>query len=139
MDGMNLNKLWYITEELAHLSRDNTDRHYLYWADLEWFNKCQDIQNKINLPINKKTFMDVRKDLYSNEAFLSVDINSLDIPYLWINGFHDFIMNGTDGAFTKTENFITFYQSAHYPHIEESKHFSEQINSFITNLTRHLD
>ncbi len=134
MDSINLHKLWDLTEELAEFSQENTDRHYLYWANLECFNKCKHVQSEINLPVNAKTFMSVRKDLYSIDDNFSVDISSLNIPYLWINGFHDFIMNGTEGAFSTTENLITFYKSAHYPHIEENHRFSEVINDFISHI-----
>ena len=134
MDSMDLNKLWSLTEELAGFSHENTDRHYLYWANLECFNKYKHIQSETTIPVNSKTFMSVRKDLYSIYDNFSVDISRLDIPYLWINGFHDFIMNGTEGSFSTIEKLIIFYKSAHYPHIEENHRFSELINDFLSNV-----
>ncbi|HHS4311662.1 TPA: hypothetical protein ACTUNM_003009, partial [Legionella pneumophila] len=83
------------------------------------------------LPTDTETFISVRKDLYSSELNFPVDIDTLGISKLWINGFHDFVMNGQEAALSKNKNILTFYKSAHYPHIEENNHFSEILNEFI--------
>ncbi|HFD2231688.1 TPA: hypothetical protein ACF2PP_001058 [Legionella pneumophila] len=36
-----------------------------------------------------------------------------------------------EAALSKNKNILTFYKSAHYPHIEENNHFSEILNEFI--------
>jgi len=97
MQDLNFQKIWSMTEELSELFKKNKDRRLLYWANLDYFKKVCEIEMKLNLPVNTNTFMHVRKDLYSDESNFSVDINSLETPYLWINGFHDLIMNGAQG------------------------------------------
>jgi proline iminopeptidase len=131
MDNLNLEKIWEISEKLTPLFQENKDRPYLYWANLDSYEMITRIQSQINLPMNAETFVSVRKDLYSNEEIFSVSIEKLNVPYLWINGFHDFIMNGANGISSKNKNIITFFQSSHYPHIEENNRFSELINNFI--------
>ncbi|MGQ3888242.1 alpha/beta fold hydrolase [Legionella sp. CNM-1927-20] len=131
INSFDLNKLWEISEQLTPLFQENKNRPYLYWANLEKFKMVQEVQQIINLPINMETFLTVRKDLYSSEANFSVDINQLDIPKLWINGFHDFIMNGQETALAPDVKISTFYKSAHYPHIEENEYFSEILNEFV--------
>lgn len=131
MDDLTTNKLWELTEELATTFKKNKDRNYLYWADMDIYKNVQKIYGLINLPVNEKTFISVRKDLYSTESNFSVDIGSLDAPHLWINGFQDVIMNGQDAMPSKNDNTVTFYKSSHYPHIEENLRFCDATNKFI--------
>jgi len=131
MNNENFNNLWELTEELSYLFEKNSDRKYLYWADLDWLEKVQKIQDKIDLPTNAQTFMEVRRDLYSADKNFSVDLEHLQRPFLWINGLHDFIMNGTHGAINNQSSMTTFYKSSHYPHIEENERFCQMINTFI--------
>lgn len=131
IDYLDLEKIWEVSEELTPFFQENNDRFYLYWANLEYFHLTQKIQGELNLPINMETFINVRKDLYLCKSNFSVDIDSLNIKKLWINGFHDFIMNGQGSVLSNTKDIITFYKSAHYPHIEENGRFSELINKFI--------
>ena len=133
MDNLTTAKMWELTEELFPLFKENKDRDYLYWANMDIYKKFQRIQKILNLPVNSKTFMSVRKDLYSTEENYSVDIESLDIPYLWINGFHDFIMNGADSLLSK-KCITPFYKSSHYPHLEENDRFCELVNHFMKNI-----
>lgn len=133
MDNLDLNKIWSISEKLTPLFQENKDRPYLYWANLECFEMIKGVQKQINLPIDTNTFVSVRKDLYSNESNFSVDINSLSIPSLWVNGFHDFIMNGSNGMLCSNHKITTFYKSSHYPHLEENGLFCELINEFLKN------
>lgn len=134
IDNLDLIKTWELTEKLAPLFQENKDRHHFYWANLSFYKKTLEAQKKLNLPINNNTFMSVRKDLYSKENNFSVEINTLNIPYLWINGFQDYIMNGTKSLVSTKSTIIPFYQSSHYPHIEENKRFSEIVNEFIKNV-----
>ena len=99
MDNIDLKKIWELTEELAPFFQENKDRDYFYWANLISFEKNQEIQKLINLSMNTQVFRSVRKNLYSNEANFNVDIDKLTTPYLWINGIHDYIMNGTDTCY----------------------------------------
>lgn len=133
MNNFDLKKFWEISEKLTPLFQENKDRPYLYWANLDSCAIVKNIQKKINQPINTDIFVSVRKDLYSHEENFSVSIDELNLPYLWINGFHDFIMNGTE-KISPNKNIITFFQSAHYPHIEENKRFSDIINKFFKDI-----
>lgn len=131
MDHVNIKSLWEITEELTPLFEKNPDRAYLYWANLTAFEKTK----KIKTEINKDVFVSVRKDLYSHEDNFGVDIDTLHIDYLWINGLHDFIMNGLSDAFLAPQkNKKTFYKSAHFPHIEENDLFCETVNIFFDHI-----
>ncbi len=134
IDNFNINKLWEISEKLTPLFQENKDRPYFYWANLECFHAVQEAQRQINLPLEMQTFVSVRKDLYSNESNFSVDINSLELSKLWINGFHDFVMNGHETAMSNNPKIITFYKSSHYPHIEENIRFTEVVNHFIKDV-----
>ncbi|GEM_PF-2445810 len=125
-------KIWKLTEKLAPVFQQNKDRVYFYWSNLSFLKKTQEIQNMINLPISQDVFTSVRQELYSTEKNYSVAIHSLLIPYLWINGFHDYIMNGAVNALDK--KIRLFFQSAHYPHIEEEKKFCDSVNKFMTTL-----
>jgi len=131
MDELDLNKIWVISEKLTPIFQENKDRPYLYWANLACYETVKKIQNKINQPTDIDTFVSIRKDLYSNKLNFSVDINSLTIPTLWINGFHDFVMNGQEDVLSNNSTITTFYKSSHYPHIEENGRFSKLINEFI--------
>jgi len=131
ISDLDLNKIWEISEQLTPLFQANEDRPFLYWANVDRFNMVSDIQKKIKLPSNTETFISVRKDLYSSVSNFSVDIDALDLPKLRINGFHDFIMNGHENELSKHTKIITFYKSAHYPHIEENNRFSEILNEFV--------
>lgn len=131
IDDIDLNKLWKISEQLTPIFQENKDRPYLYWANLEYYNLVQEVQKRINLPLDTKTFISIRQDLYSSESNFSVNINELEISKLWINGFHDFVMNGHEVAMSKEHGITTFYKSSHYPHLEENDRFSELLNEFI--------
>ncbi|MFC3909051.1 alpha/beta fold hydrolase [Legionella dresdenensis] len=131
LEEFDLDKLWEITEDLAPLFQKNSERDFFYWSNLKYYNIVKDVQKKINLPINNNVFMNVRKELYSNISNFPVEIDKLGIPKLWINGFHDFIMNGHQSSEELNSKIITFYKSSHYPHIEENLYFCEVLNKFI--------
>ena len=133
MDNFDLKEMWSLTEALAPLFQKNKDRPYLYWANLVCFKRIQKIQNDINLPVNNQIFMEVRKDLYSDKANFSVEIDNLNIPALWINGVHDYIMDGAKEVFSNNPKITHFYKSAHYPHLEENERFCEVVNDFLGN------
>lgn len=133
MAQLNLEKIWALTEKLAPIFHENDERPYFYWTNLNTYQKMKEAQENINLPINSATFMSVREDLYTDKNNFSVDIQNLNTPYLWINGFHDFIMNGATHFAHSIKNIICFNQSSHYPHLEENQHFCELINAFIEN------
>lgn len=126
-----LEQIWKISEELDPLFQKNKKRPYLYWSNMKWYKIVSAIQKKINVPLNRKIFESIRKELYSNESNLSVDIDKLDINKIWINGFHDFIMDGSKTAVSNPKNIIPFFYSGHYPHIEENERFNEIVNEFI--------
>jgi proline iminopeptidase len=134
LNDEDLDNLWKITEELAPYFQQNKDRHLLYWANLEIFNEIQEIQKKINLPINKDVFMSVRKDLYSSKVNFSVDIDSLNIPKLWINGFQDSTIGEPTYGFANKSKVKLFLKSSHYPHLEENLLFCKLVNVFIKTI-----
>ena len=131
MDKLDLKTIWELTEKLEPYFLENTDRPYFYWANLTWREKVQNVQNCINLPANKNVLLSVRRELYANETNYNVDIHNLGIPHLWINGFHDYIMNGSEGVVANPQRAVPFYKSSHFPHIEENERFCELVNEFI--------
>lgn len=124
--------LWKLTERLAKVFQENKTRPYFYWANLVWKEKVTEIQESISLPISADVFKSVRQDLYTQPEKFSVDINGiLKSPYLWINGFHDLIMDGASVLTEKTLPVRLFFKSAHYPHIEEHNKFCGEVNEFL--------
>ncbi|MFJ1269714.1 alpha/beta fold hydrolase [Legionella lytica] len=132
LDNFDVSNLWDISEQLAPVFQENKNRPYLYWANLQCYSQAQDAQKKIDLPLNTETFSSVREDLYANESNFSVDIAKLEVPTLWINGFHDLVINGNDMTVSHEQNITTFYKSAHYPHLEEPERFVALLNEFIS-------
>lgn len=131
-DGYGHEMLWRLTERLTKIFQENKERPYFYWANLSWKEKVSKIQNSINLPINLAVFSSVRKDLYSKPEKFFVNIDEvIKSPYLWINGFHDFIMDGASALTKKDSSVKLFYKSAHYPHIEEHEKFCGEVNAFL--------
>jgi proline iminopeptidase len=131
IDTLDLKTIWKLTEDLAPIFQENKDRNHFYWADLDYFEKVKKIENMINLSYNADVFMNIRKDIYSKEEKFSVDISALSIPYLWINGFHDFIMNESENFLSKNVNRLIFHKSAHFPHFEENNRFCSVVNDFL--------
>ena len=131
MDDMTVETLWTLTEQLAPLFLENKDRPHYYWADRECFEKVTAIQSEIKIAINHEVFMSVRRDLYSNKDNHAVAIDSLSTPTLWINGFHDKIMNGADGLIYPDHKVKILFKSAHYPHLEENEKFCVLVNNFL--------
>ncbi|MCC5792130.1 MAG: alpha/beta hydrolase [Legionellaceae bacterium] len=134
IDTLNFNSLWEISEQLAPVFHENKDRVYFYWANLSYMNKVKEIQAKMEISPNNDVFMSVRKDLYSDHDNYSVAIDDLKIPKLWINGFHDFVMNGSSSSLSHNSKMQTFFYSSHYPHIEEDKKFCELLNEFTKSI-----
>jgi len=130
LDLVDLKVIWELTEELAPYFQENKDRSYLYWANIDVFEKVQEIQKNINLPMNQKVFMSVRKNLYSNKNNCDVNVDTLDQPYLWINGFQDSIIGEPANGLAKSDKLTLFAKSSHYPHLEENNKFCEIVNAF---------
>lgn len=126
-----VDKLWEVTEKVSSLFYENKDKDYLYWANMDVYQKVQKIKDIINLPINTQAFLSIRKDLYSNPVNFSVDIASLNSPYLWINGFYDTTINAVNDVVSSSIQITTLYQSSHYPHLEENERFCAIINQFM--------
>ncbi len=126
----NFKKLWEITDALMPIFKKNPSRIYAYWSNMVRCQQIQEIQNKLNIPINFNILSSVRKDIYASKESCRVDIEMLTMPYLWINGFQDYIM-GSQHDFDN-KNITLFYQSAHYPHIEESQRFCKVVNEFLS-------
>ncbi len=125
-----IEELWYQTTILSSTFQQNPDRSYYYWANLDIYKIFKKYQTELNLPCNMNVFETVRKDLYSGN--FELNFNMLTEPYLIINGFHDYIMNGYNDIFSKNKsNVQIFDKSGHYPHLEESERFCELINQFV--------
>lgn len=134
INTLDFNSLWEVSEKLAPIFQENKERPYFYWANLTCMNKVMSIQNEMKFLPNNDVFMSVRKDLYSDKANYSVEIDKLKIPKLWINGVHDFIMNGSSAVLSPNPKVKTFFHSSHYPYIEENKKFCELLNEFIKSI-----
>lgn len=129
-EKLTIENLWEISEELAPLFFNNTERMLHYWANLDKMRRNQEIQSSINLPINKTVFQSVREELYSQNVDNKIEISKLETQTLWINGLQDHIINSFE---TLTNAKVTLFQkSSHYPHIEESERFCSVVNQFIS-------
>ena len=134
-EGFSLEKIWELTERLAKVFQQNKARPFFYWANLDWKDKVEAIQDSVSLPINSQVFTSVRHDLYSKPEAYSVDLDSIStLPHLWINGFHDMVMDGPSALEKKYSTTTLFFQSAHYPHIEEHEKFCGEVNAFLKKL-----
>lgn len=133
LDRNRMDSLWEVAELLSPMFHENPFRPLRYWANLTWYEKYKSALEEVKLPINNEIFMNVRKSLYTNNRNCSIDIDNMTTPYLWINGVHDYVMNGALSV--EEDNTITpFYHSAHYPHIEENKNFCGMLNEFFLTL-----
>lgn len=121
-------ELWTLTEALSPYFQINQTRGSLYWANMQWYQRTQAIQKELDISVNFEVFTSVRKDIYSQIDRLNCNIKDIPNSKLWISGFHDFIMDGQMTAFSTDLDIITFYQSAHYPHIEENERFCRIVN-----------
>ncbi|MGQ3891430.1 alpha/beta fold hydrolase [Legionella sp. CNM-4043-24] len=134
-DEHDYDNIWNITVRLESIFITNPYRALLYWANLEIKDRAQKIQNNIGLSRNENIFISVREDLYSISKNYSVDIDQItDVDCLWINGFHDYIVNRAGNTLPLNTDIMTFYKSSHYPHIEEPERFIQEINNFIKNI-----
>lgn len=133
-DNIKDGSIWEMTEKLSSIFHENKNRPNFYWANLDWKDTAACRQKEESLPMNARVFTSVRQDLYSRASNYSVDISSLkNSHYLWINGFHDFIMDGQASLSNPSLKTVIFYKSAHYPHIEEPERFCEEVNAFINS------
>ncbi len=132
LNDRNLPKLWQLTEELALIVKQSENRYPAFWANVEWYEKAKDILLTLNLPINSQVFNSVRRGMYSNEESLKLNIKNMKVAYLWVNGLYDSIMNG-ESALVDQSEITAFFQSAHYPHIEENPRFCSLLNGVLAN------
>jgi proline iminopeptidase len=123
-NDFNDKNVWAITEKLSEVFHKNESRANFYWANMTWKKRVGLLEKKLSLPLNRAIFTSVRRDMYSAGSDQSVAIDSLDnTRYLWINGFHDLVMNGASTLVSNDANTKVFYKSAHYPHVEEHERF----------------
>jgi proline iminopeptidase len=124
-----IEELWHQTTVLAATFNQNPDRVFYYWANLDIYKLFKEYQAELNLPCNMNVFETVRKDLYTGNFELNFD--QLTEPYIVINGFNDYVMNGYNDMFSGKGNIKVFGKSGHYPHLEENERFCEVINQFV--------
>jgi len=125
-------KLWELTERLAKVFQENKSRPFFYWANLMWQERVKAIQDTVSLPMNTEVFTSVRRDLYSRPEEYAVDVDAISTaPHLWVNGFHDLVMDAPSALERKPATTTLFFKSAHYPHIEEHKRFCGEVNAFL--------
>ena len=131
LDDFSLDKIWEVSEKVAHLFSSNSTRPFYYWANLKAKESAENIQKDIGFKINPKVFSQVRKDIYELSKISDNDISKISNPKIWINGMHDLVMRGYDLLTKNRENEIVFTKSAHHPHIEEPDKMESIINEFI--------
>jgi proline iminopeptidase len=101
-----------------------------YWANMEVYGLFSKLQQELNIPISQNTFESVRKSIYCDGP-QNVDFDAIS-PSVRVYGLHDFIM-GTPMHWMHKEGII-FYQSAHYPHMEENALFTQVANEFFCEI-----
>jgi len=130
-ENLSIDKIWDITVKLAPYYLINPNRMNYYWANTEKQTEIAKITEEVGIAISSETFSSVREELYSNKGNFDLSIEKLDQPTLWVNGFHDYIMDGNNILESKKLGIMTFNKSAHYPHIEEEQKFCKVVNEFI--------
>jgi proline iminopeptidase len=133
-EDLSIDKIWDITVKLAPYYLINPNRMNYYWANTEKQSEIARITEEVGISINSETFSSVREDLYSDKNKFELSIEKLDQPTLWINGFHDYIMDGNNILESERLGIKTFNKSAHYPHIEEEQDFCKVVNEFIKSI-----
>jgi len=133
-ENMDYASLWELSETLAPLFQKNPDRALSYWANLTTMRQVDDLKTTLNLPINPRVFKSVRADLYRSPDNFKLHIDQLKQPTLWINGFHDKIMDGASAMVNQQRSPMLFNQSAHYPHLEQPTLFASKVNAFLASL-----
>lgn len=129
LDELSVEKLVKITNKIDSIFIKNNFRRYFYWANMAWEEKTNLIQKILGMPMNAKVFQSVRNDLYKNSQ---TERDSIQYESrLFVNGFHDYIMDGSRSWLKPEPRNILFMKSGHYPHIEEQVRFCEVVNDFL--------
>ncbi|NRA66187.1 MAG: alpha/beta hydrolase [Pseudobacteriovorax sp.] len=128
---------WLAAKELRSKLLDSGKRSNYYWANQNSKNHYFRLIEEASVAERDDTYRKVRDTLYREDYPFSLRLTegiNDDIPVLLINGFHDVLM---DGASEKTSDlpgfmFKTYWQSGHYPHIEEPERFLNDVMRFVS-------
>ena len=118
-----------LSQKIAHFFFKNPNRANVYWANMNYKNIVLNFQKSNSYDVNMEVFKHVRAELYSNVNNFQVESKNA----IWINGFHDLIMQGYKKILTCKKSYI-FTKSAHYPHIEENEKFCLLMNDYLRKM-----
>lgn len=123
---------WRVQQQIRELLPDRGGGIAFYWGNLESQKWAEQVLAELKLPENEQTHWSVRQSMYAAgpERLKGPFPEELDSPYLWINGFHDYLMQGESGL--ADSRMTVFMGSGHYPHIEEPEKFSITIQKFLS-------
>lgn len=123
--------LWKMAKLVRQKMKSPELRKHYYWGCPQTMRLYDELKASVTVKEDDKVFRIVRATLYQNEQDMSgPHTEPLGDKYLWINGFHDYLMGG---EFLDADNkgITTFFKSGHYPHFEEPEHFVKILSQFI--------
>ena len=121
--------VWEVSEKLAPYFFKNSKRVNRYWQNKEIQKKYISHSADSKYKINNEVFQSLREELYNGEN-LSLNLDKLTPEqYIVFIGYNDFIMSGHLSLNDSSTRI--FYESAHYPHLEENEKLCRGINEFI--------
>ncbi|WP_397600678.1 alpha/beta hydrolase [Silvanigrella sp.] len=122
-----------IRKLFSDLKMRQKERQKYYWVNevaMNWWNK---IDSEHNVKDSDEAYFKIVSS-FNDETFNSGSFNPclLKQKSLYINGFHDYLMNGTiKFSIEDQSKIIRFNASAHYPHFEEPELFMKTVLKFI--------
>lgn len=123
--------LWKMAKLVRQKMKSPELRKHYYWGCPQTMHLYDELKASVPVKEDDKVFRIVRATLYQNEQDMSgPHTKPLGDKYLWINGFHDYLMGG---EFLDADNkgITTFFKSGHYPHLEEPARFTELLEEFV--------
>ncbi len=122
-----------IRKLFSDLKMRQKERQKYYWVNenaMNWWNK---IDSEHNVKDSDEAYFKIVSS-FNDETFNSGSFNPclLKQKSLYINGFHDYLMNGTIKFNIEDQSkIVRFNASAHYPHFEEPELFMKTLLKFI--------
>lgn len=126
--------MWRHSKLVRNTLHDTTQRRSFYWANPEAMKWYADIQDKVGISDNVQTFAEVMRSLksrYDDIKFVIDPISRIKHGFLWVLGYHDFLMGGEIDTDPEKYPMVKFWQSAHYPHFEEPTRFCDELVRFL--------
>lgn len=126
--------MWAHAKRVRKALTETSMRNHFYWANAHAKNQYLNIQQTVALKDNEDTFAQVMRsqhEIYKDPNSGMDPLQHIRSPFLWINGYHDFLMGGELDHNPKQYPITKFWHSAHYPHLEEPVRFCAELAQFL--------